>query len=292
MKTVKLLALTALLFLAQCTCNRQDSIQTKGSLDSINNDTTEKVSFILPAPEDILADILPEGVKINPQLANPTSNVEKYTITRMQALNLGVYVADFAYLNQSDNKTNALEYFKTIRELAQNLNIYGYFDDSFFNRVTANLTNSDSLITIASEMYLSMSDVLENSNRDEIYALISAGAMVETLYLSAMTVTNYSEYQAIVKSLFDQRYLFDSMHAFLLQNKKDSNVKTVLDILENLKQILDEKDAVEPEKKIIKDKTNHITISGGKTRSFNEEKYNKLKAAIIEARSKIISSSK
>lgn len=289
MKTIKILAIIPLVFLlVQCKCNRQEETNSAKSIDSLSNDTIEKTSFILPAPEQVLSDILPGDITINQQLPNPLSNASQYTVTKSQALNLGVYVADFAYLNLSENKANALEYFKTIRDLSQKINIYGYFDDAFFNRVIANLTNNDSLIAIANDMYFEMSETLENSDRNEIYALISAGAFIETLYLSTMTITNFSEYKSVAQDLFNQKYLFNSMNDFLIQYKADSDVQSVITILDNLKQILDKQDKVSAEKKISKDKKNHITISRAKNKAPNEEMFNELKSVIIKTRSEIV----
>ncbi|HEX3008428.1 MAG TPA: hypothetical protein VHO90_12530 [Bacteroidales bacterium] len=75
-----------------------------------------------------------------------------------RALNLGVYITDLAYINLNNDRTEALQYFKSIRELSQKLNIYQPFYGSIYDRIQKNIAVQDSLDAIFTEIYYNMLD--------------------------------------------------------------------------------------------------------------------------------------
>jgi hypothetical protein len=290
MRTIKIIFCVAISFILwQCNSNNgKPTSATANQSDTLKKSATEKKTYMLPSPDQILSDIISRKIVINQQLVNPMANAEKYLESKAQAINLGVYVADFAYLNLNKNKTNALEYFKLLRDLAQKINIYGSFDEVFFNRVQANLSNNDSLISISQGLFFNMSETLENSNRPKVYALISAGALIESLYLSAMSITNYSDYSAMVNKIFEQKSVFNNFYAFLSQQKKDRDISSVLNQLDNLKVIF-EKPAGEPQKTTVtKDKPNHLTNKVETGINVDEAMFNDFKMIIGQARNEFV----
>jgi hypothetical protein len=204
------------------------------------------------------------------------------------AMNLGVYIADFAYLNLNNNKTNALEYFNLIRDLSQKLNIYGIFNESFFTRVQNNLMNNDSLSLIASDMYSHLSGVLANSNRLEDYAQISTGALIESLYLSALSIPDYKNYSIVVKRLFQQKMLLENYYEFASQFKGDKDVASALSQLDSIKVIFDLAGKKSKETTVTKDKKNHLIINGGEEVNSNEMTFIKFVKSISKVRQNII----
>jgi len=211
--------------------------------------------------------------------------------TKHEALNLGVYIADFAYLNINENKTNALEYFKTIRDLAQKLNIYGYFNKSFFDRIEKNLAKTDSLIKISQEMYYRMSDLLENSSRQNIFALIASGALIESLYLSSMNVTKFTDYKHIAKKIFEQKFIFDNFYNFTYAYRNDLDVKSILRQLDALKKILQDAEKTTVAKTVSGDEQKTI-IEGGEEIEVTDQIFSSFKENVIKTRQEIVSVSK
>jgi hypothetical protein len=246
------------------------------------------ISFIMPSPDEIFGEIIPEKVSIDMKLVNPLSNTNKYLSTKSQALNLGVYIADFAYLNLSDNKTNALEYFKQIRNLAQKVNIYGVLNESFFDRVQKNLTNKDSLKEISKELYYNMLGVLESSNRNNVYSLIASGALIETMYLSSQVVTDFKQYKIIAGKIFEQKFVFDQFYEFASQYKKDADVKAVLGHFDELKAVINSSTSKKTEKNVRVDQKDHFVIEGGEEIVVNEELFKKFKKSLGETRQDIV----
>jgi hypothetical protein len=292
MNTRILIVLLGLLLVVRCQPGNKQSTQNNDTIsfiDTFTIDTLENVTYMLLSPNEILGEIFSNKSNLNPLLVNPKTNAAKYIDTKHQALNLGVYIADFAYLNLNENKTNALDYFKTIRDLAQKLNIYGYFDETFFSRIEKNLANSDSLLYISKEMYYTMSDLLENANRQNIFALISSGAIIETLYLSAQSINNISDYKFVAGKVLEQKYIFDNFYSFTALHKNDKDVRSVLMHLATIKKILDEIEKKSTEKTITKDKEKHIIIGGGDELVLDAKIFNELKEKVTESRQDIVS---
>lgn len=306
--------LTLALLLIQCNSGTQKSTQdstkpkdtvnapavsepkraTTDSSIALTHETKEavsKITFLLPSPDEILAEIIPSKVEYNPQLVNPKSNVSNYVNTKYQALNLGVYLTDFAYLNLNDKKNEALAYFKTVRELAQKVNIYGLFNESVYNRIQNNLTSKDSLSEISKEIYYKMLDVLESAKRNNIYALTASGALIEALYVSTMVVKKYTDYQIVAQKIFEQKYVLNNFYEFASQFDDDKDVKSVLIQVNDLKRILENTATRMTEKKVKVDQKDHLTIGGGEDIIIDEATFKNFKENVIKTRMSIINAS-
>jgi hypothetical protein len=260
----------------------------ESKVDSAQIDSDEGIIYLMLSPNEILNEIFSTKIELNPDLLNPKNNAPKYLDIKHQALNLGVYIADFAYLNLCKDKSNALDYFRIIRNLAQKNNIYGCFDQSTFDRIQDNLANNDSLINISEEMYYHMTEILENANRQNINALISSGVLVESLYLSVLSIDKLPDYKELTQKIFGQKALFDDFYAFISTYKNDKDVKSVVDQLNILKKILN-KSRVETEKqKIIKNHKNHLEVKGGQNIVVDEATFEQFKTNVIIVRQTFI----
>jgi hypothetical protein len=283
-----LLFIACTILILQCKSGGNKAVSLMVQPETVNKDTSARITYLLPSPDEVLSEILTEKIFINPQLVNPRTSVVNYVDKKSLAINLGVYIADFAYLNLNSNKTNSLEYFKLIRDLCQKQNITGIFNETFFNRVQINLMNNDSLNLIAREMYSHLSEIMATSNRLEDYAMISSGAIIESLYLSAMSIPNYSDYRTIVKKLFEQNLLLDNYYDFASQFKSDKDVHSVLVQLDSIKIIFNLAGKKSIGRTVSKDKQHHLIISGGDEIITDEMTFKRFVKSISKARLNII----
>lgn len=287
-RNICILVIVCLLFSGCNTKNGGNSTPTP-SKETISSDSLRNLTYLLLSPNEILEDIFYRKIELDPGLVNPTENASKYLNTKHISLNLGVYIADFAYLNLNQNRTNSLDYFKTIRDMAHKINIYSGIDEGIFNRIQDNLANNDSLISITQEMYYNMSDELESSNRQNIYSLIASGALIESVYLSVMNVQDFKDFRDIAQKIFEQRDLFDGFFSFINNYKSDDEVKSIISELDSLREILNNS-SVSSEKMIIKkDQNNHLTVKGGRNITVTEISFRKFKSSVIKTREDIVS---
>jgi len=290
MKITYLIFFAICLFLVNCQSrNDKNAVITGQADDTASIGTLEDLTYLLLSPNEILDEILAKQITFAPGIVNPKENAGKYIDTKRIALNLGVYIADFAYLSLNQNRTNSLEYFKIIRDLAHKNNIYSGIDKGLFDRIQNNLTHNDSLIDISEEIYYQMSDDLENANRQNIYSLIATGALIESMYLSVMNVSGGQDSLGLVQKIFDQRQLFDSFYDFISGYKNDPDVKQVIGQIDNLREILNNSHKKTTKMSVKKDRPGHISVQGGEGVEVTGSAFREFKNYTIKAREEIIS---
>ncbi len=252
-------------------------------------DTLNEVIYVLPSPNEILAEIFMNEVEINPSFVNPHTNAKDYLDTRSQAVNLGVYIADFAYLSYSSENTTELEYLKVIKKLSEDVNIYGLMENKTMERIQNNLTKKDSLNKISQELYYKISNNLENSNRENIFTLISTGAIVESLYLSVMLVDDFDDYKEIIEKMYEQKFVFDNFYEYAQVYADDPYIKSIIDQLEVLKQTFDQLKKEEMEQKVVEEE-GKMRFTGGSKFIVNNKNFDQFKTNVISIRNEIIKS--
>lgn len=302
--TFCVLSVACLVFAYSCQSNKQpaeadqniewDTLASDMELDSLMlNDTvimdsTVVVNYLFPSPDEILGEILSTNTEFDLAYINPTGNAKKYLQTKQQALNLGVYMADLAYINLNGDKNTSLQYFKTVRDLSQKINIYKFFDESIYDRIQNNLANKDSINEILKTMYYDITDLLQSTNRNNIHALIASGALIEALYLSTMNVKTFAEYKPIATKIFEQKYVIANFYEFAWQYKKDPNVREVLILLHKFKTILGSSESETTEKTVEKDQNNHLVIGGGDDIIVTEKKFDEFRQNVTAIRKGIV----
>jgi hypothetical protein len=296
------LAIIGVVFL--CSCKSNTSSEVNGESDSLLSDlaafdslmmsdtttfdTTATVNYLFPSPDEILGEILSTMSDFDLKYINPTSNANKYLGTKQQALNMGVYMTDLAYINLTDEKNTALQYFKTVRDLSQKINIYKSFDEKIYDRIQNNLAEKDSLNEILKSMYNNIMEMLESSNRNNIHALIASGALIEALYISTMNVKTFEEYKPIATKIFEQKYLISNFYEFAWHYKNDPNVREVLILLNKFKTIL-ESSSSETSEKTVRKTNDNLVIGGGEDIIVTEKKFNEFKQSVTQIRAHITS---
>lgn len=257
--------------------------------DSLVNDTFTQITYLFPSPDEILNETLSSKLEYNAQLVNPEGNIQKYINAKQQALNLGIYMSDLAYINLNGDKNLSLTYLKTVRDLAEKINIYHIIDDNLYNQLQENIANKDSLTEIFHIMYNDIRDKLETSQRNNVYALIASGVLVEALYISTMSVKSFSEYKPIASKIFEQKYLIKNYYEFASQYRNDPGIKEVLTLLQNFSSILNQANIKSKKVEVTKQSKEHFTISGGEVVNVNEDDFNRFRENVIKIRQEIVS---
>jgi hypothetical protein len=270
----------------------EDSVSSS-ALDTIAGaispeaDTSALTVLMLPSPDEILKEILVANNKYDLSIVNPLKNQKKYLDVKSQALNLGVYITDLAYINLNNDRTEALQYFKSIRELSQKLNIYQPFYGSIYDRIQKNIAVQDSLDAIFREIYYNMLDVLEASNQNDIYAFVVTGALVESLYIPAVNSANI-DYKSVAPKIFEQKYIINNLYDHLLRYKKEMYIKDVLAILGDVKNILNKAETKSTKKTVLEKEKGNFTINGGEEIVVTEEMFKMMSSRVKQIREDIV----
>ncbi len=190
-KMRNLLAMFVFVVLAFSSCQQKVNKGADNALEGILEvelDTTSKMIkfdntlFSLPSPHQLSILIKEIGANFNAELTNPSKNYSLYTSIFKQAINLGVYGADLAYLNIYNQSPSAVTYFSVIKIMAQELDLIAAFSPTIFERIENNIDRQDSLLFIVSNLYSDVDLYLKESQRQREGVLILAGGWIEATY--------------------------------------------------------------------------------------------------------------
>ena len=140
--------------------------------------------FSLPSPIQTAMILRKNEIEYNEKLLNNPENAERYINQFQQAVNMGVYGADLAYLSNFNNSQLKLDYFKTVEELSQKLDIRSSIDQSIIDRFAANIENRDSLYLLNAELFKTADKYLKENSDKDLASLILAGGWVEAMHLT------------------------------------------------------------------------------------------------------------
>lgn len=275
--------LAATLMLASCGGDKTEGGDDMSGVDTLKTEvSTEQITetfFQVPSPGEMLTFIKIAGGKNNKNVSflNSPDNQKFYTDSKSKALNFGIYSCDLSYCSIFEIGSEALKYFKTVKQLGDQIGVSSAIQPEVLKRLEGNLGNPDSLSVITDDIYFSSFESLENSKQGPTLSLVVSGGWIESVYI-ATSLAKYEANSPIVERLADQKYTLDNLIDFLKKYESDPNVASVLAQFTDLQadfSKIGEKDAktatTEPKK------TKKV-IGGGKELAITENQYK----AIVE----------
>ncbi len=268
------LALT--LVLASCGGDKTEGDDDMSAgVDTLKTETqTEQVTetfFQVPSPGEMLTFIKMVGGKNNKNVSflNSADNQKNYTDNKTKALNFGIYSCDLSYCSIFEIGSEALKYFKVVKQLGDQIGVSSAIQPAVLKRLEGNLGNPDSLSVITDDVYFSSFEALEASKQGPTLSLVVAGGWIESLYI-ATSLAKYDAKSPVVERLADQKYTLDNLIEFLKKYESDASVAGVLAQFTDLQSDfakIGEKDAVAST-----DKTKNV-LGGGKELAITADQY-------------------
>jgi len=287
------LILISLLFLAVSGCKsdskkKEVSLETQ-KMDSINR---QRIDYLLPSPQELMSFVKDEGLTYKENLVYNLEDVEKINLYRNQALYFGVYFCDFYYLSAFDKNTQSLKYLATLKQLSVKLGIDNLFKESYFKRMEDNYANLDSLKEISIELSFDVFNSLGQTDNQMIFSIIGIGSIVESLYLTSSSITDFNKQTSIVKSVYDIGEFYENFFSsFLIFCSDNSSLKPLLEDLTSIRELLQKNRDLQGSSVATK-KVNangvKITINDQKAGSIKEVDFSLLKEVVSSVRLKIV----
>jgi len=253
--------------------------------DDESQTVDEKIFYRFPSPEEIFKFIKSSDLEYNTGSLNVPMDYKKYAGIKNQALNLGVYISDLAYITMFEQHEASLEYFVAIHGLSEELKIAAAFDEPLVKRISENMGNTDSLVVIAGDAYTKIVDYLVENEQEDILALVSAGALIESLYLTVDYVDTYSEGNVLIKRIIDQKYVISNLFQYVKQNQNDTEL---IQDIEKLNTIYSNLKVEELETTVEETDDNKLVIGGGGELTISLDDFNSLKETIESIRNNYI----
>ena len=252
------------------------------------SDEDESIIYLFPSPGEVLERFYNSDMNYTPDLLNPVSNKDKYLTTRAKALNLGIYLTDFAYLTVFERHQEAIDYLEALNTMSKQVNISAGLYESLVHRTENNLGNRDSLLSISRDMFFSILQFLEEGEMHSTIALVSAGSYIEAMHIALQSVEEFKENDPILKNISELSYPMQNLLHKAKSSSNDPHIKSILVYLLEINEVFEELESVSEDSDVLKNQDNELSIVGGKEFEMNEENFNKLKAMIAEIRENII----
>jgi hypothetical protein len=175
------------------------------------------------------------GATYNQNILNSPDRYNIYNLSTEKAMNLGVFAVDLSYAKYFEQIEQAGKYLKTMHQLSTGL---GIPEDKFFTsvkRIEANLSNKDSLIRIANEVYTTAEKFLKENDRSSAAALIIVGGWTEALFI-AINLTKKGEIDLdLIERIAEQKYSLNDLIDLLKDFDNETTVKEFRTLLFDLK---------------------------------------------------------
>lgn len=175
------------------------------------------------------------GAVFNKELLVPSDKTSEYITSYKKALNLGVYAVDLSYARVFEQYETAGRYFSSMQTLSEQLGIPTNYFEETADRFERNLTDKDSLISIANEVYFTTEDYLKNNERFATASVIILGGWIEAIYIGTHVAIE-SRSADIIERLIDQKY---SLNNLLIMLSDHSDTEVVAEYLAKMEKLRD-----------------------------------------------------
>lgn len=178
------------------------------------------------------------GAVFNKDILNSTDRISDYITSSKKAMNLGVYAVDISYARAFSQFEVAGRYFSAMQELSEQLGIPTDYFENTAKRFETNMTDKDSLISIANEVYYETENYLKDNERFATASLVILGGWVEAINV-ATHVAIESQEADIIERLVDQKYSLNNLIIMLKDHDEHEVVADFVEQLQELKTVYD-----------------------------------------------------
>lgn len=244
----------------------------------------KEVYYRFPSPDEMLSFFDREELLFNDAVLSPVDNARSYLDSKSQALNLGIYIADLAYITLFQRQKEALTCFTVVYGLSDKLRIASAFDPVLMKRFEENLSNIDSLKTLTDEAMTDITNYLVKNNKEKTFAIISIGGFIESMYLAFHLAGDFEKDNLIIQRISDQKMVLENLIGYSLEHADDQNVEDAIKLLYPMREVFNELNIVTEETSTDKTDGGKLIIKGGEKISITKDQYNKLRDITFDTR--------
>lgn len=204
---------------------------------SLINESEKSVFYGLYSPVEVSNILSDVALKYRPELFLPTEWANEYTSSSKLALGLGLYGADFSMIKMFSITEDAIRYMEVISILSEKLGVPSELLKVFSARIENNISNIDSLSSIAFETFDQVSNYLIDSDREHAMSLILLGGWIEGLYFAVSYMEETGEIdENIIEKIIEQKYSLNLLMSMLKNDYQDpviAHYYRLLKVLQN-----------------------------------------------------------
>lgn len=235
------LLITAVLSLSSCGSDKKDEAEAfLDELDegidapAISEETINDILMQIPAPLEISMLMKESGSDYDRTILSDPDKVSNYNTTFKRAINLGIYGTDLIYTNIFGKNQEGLAYMKSVKELADDLNIGQFFNLRLVGRLATNNDNLDSLMLITTQNFNAINRYLQENKRANLSILFLVGGWMEAVHINcAMAIAN-PEVPSLAERIGEQKIILENIMLLMsFYAETDTNINELYtDMLE------------------------------------------------------------
>ena len=204
----------------------------------LNEDVINNIIQSIPSPLETTVLIKEVGSDyLRKDLSNP-NNVDNYTTSYTQALNLGVYSMNLGYANIYGKNQDILKYLNSIKKLADQLNIGQFFDYNTLKKLTSSSENLDSLLQLSTSNFEKINYHLRQQKREYLSILILTGGWLEATNVTSL-IYKESGNKVLKERLGEQKIVLERILLVLEIYKTKPKFSELIADLKELKRAYD-----------------------------------------------------
>jgi hypothetical protein len=172
-------------------------------------------------------------------MLNTPDNTSKYNSNYKKALNLGIYGTDLGYTNIYAQNNDGIKYLKSIKQLADELNIGQFFDIETIGKLASNSKNLDSLLLVTTQNFNSINTYLQGQGRSNLSVLLLTGGWLEAVQITCQVAGKDTKNKELKEKIGEQKIILEQIVLLFSFYKEDENMASLLNDLTNLKAAFD-----------------------------------------------------
>lgn len=209
-----------------------ESVEEEENTQAISDSLIQTLNSI-PSPIETAFQIQENGGDYNKTFLNSAGNQENYETTTVQALNLGIYSADLAYINIYKSQ-DVIEYLTVVSKISQDLGIGKFFDLQSMSQLVKHDDNLDSLLQLTTDNFEMINKHLQEQEQSHLSVLMLTGGWLEGLHL-INSVYKEKPSEQLKERIGEQKIVLDQLVS-LLGHFKDKN-PTITDLFNKISEL-------------------------------------------------------
>jgi hypothetical protein len=205
-------------------------------------DILNKMIFSIPSPHQISLLIKDDYPDYEESIFQKRIDLNHYSTSEKRALVLGALCVDVGYLSLYDQKELTIQYLDNIKSIISTSRHSNPNTSATFKRINNNLNNSDSILTIISEITRQENEAAQEGEMSYLGPLIVAGGWIESFYI-LNTLYNNSKNSNLFGIILQQQCVLENLIQILRPYYKKSSEYT--DVMNRLVEIAYEFDVVD-----------------------------------------------
>lgn len=250
---IKFLSVFAIFALAVASCAGDEAKETgnkkkvTGVVEFDDKDVfgSDDYEFVLPRPFALAANFQEAGMNYDATRMNPVDNVSRYNSKGAQLINFGVYSTDLVYNVMNEKPQKTMEYFVTIKDLAENFGMGSIFtEDDLAFEIEQNIADREKMEDLLIEVHERSQEYLDDNDMRYLAAIQFSGAWIEGMYLVSFDVVEQDPKKVGYKLVDQMSLLENTIHALDVYPNKDEAIGKVLTSLKELQTTYNNFDSV------------------------------------------------